>query len=86
MISDGAFSIFKRFIAREKPFHEMLVGRMDNFGGGGSIKDLWFKLYTFYISKVQIVQMFNVFKERSKGSGLDTPPASALDLRLKLGS
>ncbi|MFN5030623.1 MAG: hypothetical protein ACK5FX_00265 [Flavobacteriia bacterium] len=35
---------------------------------------------------------FNAFKERSKGSGLDTPPASALqpqltgDLRLKLGS
>jgi hypothetical protein len=23
MISDGAFSIFKRFSAREKPFHEM---------------------------------------------------------------
>ena len=28
---------------------------------------------------------FNAFKERSKGSGLDTPPASALDLLLSLG-
>ena len=36
--------------------------------------------------------MFNAFKDRSKGSGLDTPPASALqpqltgDLRFKEGS
>ena len=59
--------------------------RMANFWSGGSIKDLWFKLFTFYISQVQIVQMFNVFKEGSKGSGLDTPPASALDLLLSLG-
>jgi hypothetical protein len=32
--------------------------------------------------KVQYVQEFNVFK----GSGLDTPPASALDLLLIFGS
>ena len=50
MISDGAFSIFKRFSAREKSFHEMPEGgECLIFGGGGSIKDLRFKLYTFYI-------------------------------------
>jgi hypothetical protein len=31
MISDGAFSIFKRFSAREKPFHEMPREENDNF-------------------------------------------------------
>ena len=38
MISDGAFSIFKRFSASEKPFHEMPKGRMANLGGGGREK------------------------------------------------
>jgi hypothetical protein len=31
MISDGAFSIFKRFSAREKTFHEMPVEENDEF-------------------------------------------------------
>jgi len=33
MISDGAFSIFKRFSAREKPFHEMPREENDDFLG-----------------------------------------------------
>jgi hypothetical protein len=31
MISDGAFSIFKRFSAIEKPFHDMPVVDNDDF-------------------------------------------------------
>jgi hypothetical protein len=34
-ISDGAFSIFKRFSAREKPFHEMPREENDDFWGVG---------------------------------------------------
>jgi hypothetical protein len=33
MISDGAFSIFKRFSAREKAFHEMPVEENDDYLG-----------------------------------------------------
>jgi hypothetical protein len=33
MISYGAFSIFKRFSAREKPFHEMPVEENDAYLG-----------------------------------------------------
>jgi hypothetical protein len=35
MISDGAFSIFKRFSAREKPFHEMPREENGDFWGVG---------------------------------------------------
>jgi hypothetical protein len=38
MISDGAFSIFKRFSAREKTFHEMPGRRMTMFWGRGKGK------------------------------------------------
>jgi hypothetical protein len=33
MISDGAFSIFTRFSAREKPFHEMPVEENGDYLG-----------------------------------------------------
>jgi hypothetical protein len=33
MISDGAFSIFKRFSAREKPFHEMPMAENEDYLG-----------------------------------------------------
>jgi hypothetical protein len=38
MISDGAFSIFKRFSAREKAFHEMPERRMRIFGSVGRVQ------------------------------------------------
>jgi hypothetical protein len=38
MISDGAFSIFKRFIAREKAFHEMPVEENDDSWGVGRVQ------------------------------------------------
>jgi hypothetical protein len=45
MISDGAFSIFKRFSAREKAFHEMPVEENDDFWerGNSSISVQFFK-------------------------------------------
>jgi hypothetical protein len=36
MISDGAFSIFKRFSAREKTFHEMPVEENEDYLGGAN--------------------------------------------------
>jgi hypothetical protein len=69
MISDGAFSIFKRFSAREKAFHEMPERRMRIFGGVGGVQSR----YNFSdeksldwrrCSKVQGVQRkFKMFKE-----------------------
>jgi hypothetical protein len=51
MISDGAFSIFKRFSAREKPFHEM--PREEN----GDYLGAWEKSsMKFNSSRVQLVQ------------------------------
>jgi hypothetical protein len=38
MISDGAFSIFKRFSAREKAFHEMPVEENDDSWGVGRVQ------------------------------------------------
>jgi hypothetical protein len=49
MISDGAFSIFKRFSKREKPFHEMPVEENDDYIGGVG-------------EEFNEVQQFNAFK------------------------
>jgi hypothetical protein len=49
MISCGAFSIFKRFSAREKTFHEMPVEENDNVLGA-------------WEGEFNEVQQFNAFK------------------------
>ena len=52
MISYGAFSIFKRFSAREKPFHEMPVEENEDVLGA-------------WEGEFNEVQQFNAFKEGS---------------------
>jgi hypothetical protein len=61
MISDGAFSIFKRFSSSKKPFHEMPVGKLANFWRRWESERFWFNIYILYIisSRDQYVQMFN---------------------------
>ena len=68
-------SPFLSVSVREKNhFMECQWRRMANFWRRWESERFWFKMYIFYI---QI---------NSMRSGLDTPPASALDLLLSLGS
>jgi hypothetical protein len=43
MISCGAFSIFKRFSAREKPFHEMPMAENEDYLGAWEESSMKFK-------------------------------------------
>jgi hypothetical protein len=54
MISYGAFSIFKRFSKREKPFHEMPVEENDDYLGAWEKSSM--KFNSSMRSRVQLVQ------------------------------
>jgi deferrochelatase/peroxidase EfeB len=58
MISDGAFSIFKRFSASEKPFHAMPMEENDDFWGRG--KESSMKFNSSMRSRVQLVQRSSI--------------------------
>ncbi len=81
MISDGAFSIFTRFSAREKTFHEMPVEENDNFLRAWEGKRFfWIAMYTFYIqnrfeegSRVQLVQRSSIVQCVQGSSNVQCP-------------
>jgi hypothetical protein len=58
MISDGAFSIFKRFSASEKTFHEMPMAENEDYLGAWEESSM--KFNSSMRSRVQLVQRSSI--------------------------